>query len=115
MNTLLAPQGSLSLSKTLRATGFGSRLYIRAYLQVGLRLTDQQVFLTHARGRHGRRRWLQALGVGRRTYVPVFDSLDSQLDQLWRLQPDFLLPPAKSARWYAQPLTHMLCRSSATP
>jgi len=68
-----------------------SAIYIRAFLQAGLRFTDQQVFLSNERGRHERRRWLQALGVGRRTYVSVFDSLDSQLDQLERLQPDFLL------------------------
>jgi phenylacetate-CoA ligase len=99
-----------------------SAIYIRAYLQVGLRLTDQQVclteergrhghrrwlqalevFLTEERGRHGRRRWLQALGVGRRTYVPVFDSLDSQLDQLWRLQPDFLLGFPSALRQVAE-------------
>jgi phenylacetate-CoA ligase len=91
-------------------------------LQVGLRLTDQQVclteergrhghrrwlqalevFLTEERGRHGRRRWLQALGVGRRTYVPVFDSLDSQLDQLERLQPDFLLGFPSALRQVAE-------------
>jgi phenylacetate-CoA ligase len=68
-----------------------SAIYMRAFLQAGLRFTDQQVFLTHERGRHERRRWLQVLGIGRRGYVSVFDSLDSQLDQLRRLQPDFLL------------------------
>ena len=79
-----------------------SGIYIRAYLQVGLRFTDQQVFLTHERGRHERRRWLQALGVGRRTYVSVFDSLDSQLDQLRRLQPDFLIGFPSALRQVAE-------------
>ena len=87
-----------------------SAIYMRMYLQVGLRLTDQQAcvteergqqahrrwlraleaFLTEERGQDGRRRWLRS-PLGRRTFVPVFDSLDSQLDQLCRLQPDFLL------------------------
>jgi len=87
-----------------------SAMYMRAYLQAGLCLTDQQVCVTEDRGHHGYRRWLRGLEallseepgqqrrrrwlrfpVSRRTYVPVFDSLDSQLDQLNRLQPDFLL------------------------
>jgi phenylacetate-CoA ligase len=67
-----------------------------------LRLTDQQVCLTEERGRHERRRWLQAIGVGRRTYVSVFDSLDSQLDQLERLQPDFLLGFPSALRQVAE-------------
>jgi phenylacetate-CoA ligase len=87
-----------------------SAVYMRMYLQVGLRLTDQQAcvteergqhthrhwlkaleaFLTEGRGQHGRRRWPWSL-IGRRTFVPVFDSVDSQLDQLGRIQPDFLL------------------------
>jgi phenylacetate-CoA ligase len=79
-----------------------SAIYIRAFLQVGLRFTDRQVFLTHERGQHERRRWLQALGVGRRTYVPVFDSLDSQLEQLERLQPDFLLGFPSALRQVAE-------------
>jgi phenylacetate-CoA ligase len=87
-----------------------SAIYMRMYLQVGLRLTDQQVCITEDRGHHGYRRWLKWLEgllteergqngrrswlrspLGRRTYVPVYESLDSQLDQLCRLQPDFLL------------------------
>jgi phenylacetate-CoA ligase len=79
-----------------------SAIFIRAHLQAGLRFTDQQVFLTEERGRHERRRWLQALGIGRRTYVPVFDSLDRQLDQLERLQPDFLLAFPSALRQVAE-------------
>jgi phenylacetate-CoA ligase len=79
-----------------------SAIYVGAHLQVGLRFTDQQVFLTNERGRHERRRWLQILGIGRRTYVSVFDSLDSQLDQLRRLQPDFLLGFPSALRQVAE-------------
>jgi phenylacetate-CoA ligase len=79
-----------------------SAIFIRAHLQAGLRFTDQQVFLTHERGRHERRRWLQALGLGRRAYVSVFDSLESQLDQLRRLQPDFLLGFPSALRQVAE-------------
>jgi phenylacetate-CoA ligase len=79
-----------------------SAVYLRAYREAGLRFTDQQVFLTEECGRSERRRWLQALGVGRRTYVPVFDSLDSQLEQLWRLQPDFLLGFPSALRQVAE-------------
>jgi phenylacetate-CoA ligase len=79
-----------------------SAILIRGHLQAGLRFTDQQVFLTEERGRHERRRWLQALGIGRRTYVSVFDSLDSQLDQLERLQPDFLLGFPSALRQVAE-------------
>jgi phenylacetate-CoA ligase len=49
-----------------------------------------EAFLTEERGQEGGRHWLRS-PLGRRTYVPVFESLDSQLDQLCRLQPDFLL------------------------
>ncbi len=79
-----------------------SAVHIRGYLQAGLRVTDQQVFLSHERGRHERRRWLQALGVGRRAYVSVFDSLDSQLEQLGRLQPDFILGFPSALRQVAE-------------
>jgi phenylacetate-CoA ligase len=99
-----------------------SAIYIRTYLQAGLRLTDKQVCLTEERGQHGhrgwlqalevllteergqhrRRRWLQALGVGHRAYVSVLDSLDSQLDQLQRLQPDFLLGFPSALRQVAE-------------
>jgi phenylacetate-CoA ligase len=87
-----------------------SAIYMRTYLQAGLRLTDRQVCVTEDRGQGGYRRWLQAMEdfltqkrgqegrrrglrslVGGRAYVPVFDSVDSQIDQLCRLQPDFLL------------------------
>jgi phenylacetate-CoA ligase len=87
-----------------------SAIYIRTYLQAGLRLTDRQVCVTEDRGHGGYRRWLRALEdfltekrgqegrrpglrslVGGRAYVPVFDSVDSQIDQLCCLQPDFLL------------------------
>lgn len=85
----------LTIRHTQRDRIRQAAVYIRAFLQAGLRFTDRQVFLTNERGQHKRRRWLQALGIGRRTYVSVFDSLDSQLDQLRRLQPDFLwaFPP----------------------
>jgi phenylacetate-CoA ligase len=87
-----------------------SAVYMRTYLQVGLRLTDQQACVTEERGQHGHRGWLKALEafltekrdqqgrrrglrslVGGRAFVPVFDSVDSQIEQLVRLQPDFLL------------------------
>jgi phenylacetate-CoA ligase len=79
-----------------------SAIYVRAFLQVGLRFTDRQVFLSHERGQHESRRWLQALGIGRRVYVSVFDGLDSQLDQLGRLQPDFLLGFPSALRQVAE-------------
>lgn len=101
-----------------------SAVYMRTYLQAGLRLTDQQVCVTEDRGQHGYRRWLQALEallteergqrrrrhwlrfpVGRRTYVPVFESVDSQLDQLRRLQPDFLLGYPSALRPIAEAVT----------
>lgn len=87
-----------------------SAIYIRAYLQLGLRITDQQACVTEERGQHTHRHWLKALEafiskgqdqqgrrrwpwslIGGRTFIPVFDSVDSQLDQLRRVQPDFLL------------------------
>ncbi|MBN1877057.1 MAG: phenylacetate--CoA ligase family protein [Anaerolineae bacterium] len=85
-----------------------SALYMRMYLQVGLRVTDQQVCVTEERGQHAHRQWLKTLEaligqggqghrrwplslIGGRSFVPVFDSVDSQIDQLVRLQPDFLL------------------------
>jgi phenylacetate-CoA ligase len=89
-----------------------SAMYMRTYLQAGLHLTDRQVCVTEDRGHGGYRLWLRALEdfitqkhgqeedgrrrglrllVGGRAYVPVFDSVDSQIDQLCRLQPDFLL------------------------
>ena len=87
-----------------------SAIYMRTYLEVGLRPTDQQVCITEDRGHHGYRRWLRGLEallseeqgqqkrrrglrspLGRRTYLPVFESVDSKLEQLSRLQPDFLL------------------------
>jgi phenylacetate-CoA ligase len=101
-----------------------SAVYMRTYLQTGLRLTDQQVCITEDRGHHGYRRWLQALEallteerdqrrrrhwlrfpIGRRTYVPVFESVDSQLDQLRRLQPDFLLGYPSALRPIAEAVT----------
>jgi len=89
-----------------------SALYMRTYLQAGLRLTDRQVCVTEDRGHGGYRHWLRAVEdlltqkrgqeeegrrrglrslVGSRAYVPVYDSVDIQIDQLCRLQPDFLL------------------------
>jgi phenylacetate-CoA ligase len=87
-----------------------SAIYIRTYLQLGLRITDQQACVTEERGQHTHRHWLKALEaflskgnsqqgrrrwpwslIGGRTFIPVFDSVDSQLDQLRRVQPDFLL------------------------
>jgi phenylacetate-CoA ligase len=47
-------------------------------------------FITEKRDQEGHRRGLRSL-IGGRAYVPVFDSVDSQIDQLRRLQPDFLL------------------------
>ena len=87
-----------------------SAIYMRTYLQAGLRLTDRQVCVTEDRGHGGYRHWLRALEdfftqkrgqegdrrglrslVGGRAYVPVYDSVDIQIDELCRLQPDFLL------------------------
>ncbi len=89
-----------------------SAIYIRTYLQAGLRLTDRQVCVTEDRGQGGYRRWLRALEdfltqkrgeegdgrwrglrswIGGRAYVPVYEDVDIQIDELRRLQPDFLL------------------------
>lgn len=87
-----------------------SAIYMRTYLQAGLRLTDRQVCITEDRGHGGYRRWLRILEnlmtdkrgeegrrrglrslIGGRSYVPVYGSVDSQIDELSRLQPDFLL------------------------
>jgi len=66
-------------------------IYMRALLEIGLRLTDRQVFLTVETGPHNHFRWLQALGLGRRTNEPVFNCLKSHLDHLERMRPDFVL------------------------
>lgn len=66
-------------------------VYMRALLNIGLRPTDRQVFLTVESGPHNNFRWLQALGLGRRTNEPVSKGLNSHLDHLERMRPDFLL------------------------
>lgn len=87
-----------------------SAIYMRTYLQAGLRLTDRQVCITEDRGHGGYRRWLRVLEnlmtdqrgeegrrrrlralIGGRSYLPVYEDVDSQIDELCRLQPDFLL------------------------
>jgi phenylacetate-CoA ligase len=87
-----------------------SAVYMRTYLLLGMRLTDRQACVTEERGQHGHRGWLRVLEafltekrdqqggrrglrslIGGRTFVPVFDSVDSQLEQLVLAQPDFLL------------------------
>ncbi|MCL4299802.1 MAG: hypothetical protein KJ077_28970 [Anaerolineae bacterium] len=100
----------LNIQHTQRDRIRKSATYMSTYIQVGLRPTDQQVCITEDRGHHGYRRWLQLLEsllsedrgqqgrrrwlrlpVGRRTYLPVYESIDTQIAQLCRLQPDFLL------------------------
>jgi phenylacetate-CoA ligase len=87
-----------------------SAVYIRTYLQLGLRITDQQACVTEERAQHPHRHWLRTLEaflsrgrdsesgrrwpwslIGGRVFIPVFDSVDRQVDELSRLQPDFLL------------------------
>lgn len=62
--------------------------YLRFYLESGGKLTDKELIITANLKYYTARKWFQYLGILRKKYISLFDSIENQLRYILEFKPD---------------------------